>query len=276
LDELPPYFHAARAREVGHTDLSELTTTALANLFVAVQRPELSNTVVVLSDLDGRNYGLGHENMHRALDDLRDETGRTALQIQPVRPNNDELYHILRRRLFAKLPSPEEIDLVARAYQKALKDARDMGFLSDSPEAIAEQIRDSYPFHPSLRDLYARFKENPGFQQTRGILRLARAIVATMFAPNGNAARRHLVAPYDADLNDRDTLAQVQTIHASLTNAITQDIATAGDAVAERIDTRRGGQDARDAATHLLVASLANIPNATQGLTDLRDPLVSS
>ena len=40
-----------------------------------------------------------------------------------------------------------------------------------------------YPFHFAIRDLYARFRENPGFQQTRGLIRLMRVMVSRLFDP---------------------------------------------------------------------------------------------
>jgi len=41
-----------------------------------------------------------------------------------------------------------------------------MDITSASPEKFAAQLVESYPFHFAIRDLYARFRENPGFQQT--------------------------------------------------------------------------------------------------------------
>jgi len=43
LDELPPYFENAHAKLIGNTNLAVVTTTALANLLVAVGKDELAN-----------------------------------------------------------------------------------------------------------------------------------------------------------------------------------------------------------------------------------------
>ena len=51
LDELPPYLENAKTITVGSGDLAVVTTTALANLFNAINRPELDNVLVVISDL---------------------------------------------------------------------------------------------------------------------------------------------------------------------------------------------------------------------------------
>lgn len=41
LDELPPYFENARSKSIGNSDLSAVTGTTLANLFVAWGKPGL-------------------------------------------------------------------------------------------------------------------------------------------------------------------------------------------------------------------------------------------
>lgn len=47
LDELPPYFEAIRAISAGATSLDTITTTALANLLIAVAGSQLPNVCVV-------------------------------------------------------------------------------------------------------------------------------------------------------------------------------------------------------------------------------------
>lgn len=50
LDELPPYLSYIKTKEVGAGTLADITVTALANLFNAVNKAELSNVCIVLSD----------------------------------------------------------------------------------------------------------------------------------------------------------------------------------------------------------------------------------
>lgn len=267
LDELPPYFEAARSKTVGNSDLSRVTALALANLFVAVSKEDLSHVCVVLSDLGATSWKGGSEAIGDALKSFENEVGRIALRLEPVALHKEELYHILRKRLFASLPGDEEIWEVARAYSQAVKDAKQMDITNASPEKFAAQLHESYPFHFSIRDLYARFKENPGFQQTRGLIRLMRTVVSRMWTTKV-ADNRYLIHPYDIDLNDTDTRSEVLGINGKLDVAISHDIAGSGGSVAENMDTNLGtGSDAQDACKLLLVASLANIPNATIGLT---------
>ena len=94
-----------------------------------------------------------------------------------------------------------------------------------------------------------------------------RTLVGTMWRDGGRADRVQLIHPYDFELNDRQTLADLTAINPSLENAVAHDIASGGAAVAEVMDARLGGTDATDAATLLLVSSLANVPNGVRGLT---------
>ena len=138
-----------------------------------------------------------------------------------------------------------------------------MDVTNASPEQFAGRVAESYPFHPAVRDLYARFRENQGFQQTRGLIRLMRIVVSQIWESKRDP---FLIATHDIDLGNRETLTEINRINATLENAIAHDIASRGNAVAETIDGHLGGEDAQDVMRLLLVASLANVPNAVKGL----------
>lgn len=265
LDELPPYLENAQTVTVGNSDLSVVTTTALANLFTAVGKDELANVCIVISDLKA-TYQSGAQRLNNALQNLDNEVGRVALNLEPVALNTDEVYHILRKRLFEDLPLDAEITEVALGYGQALKDANQMDVTNASPEKFATQIRDAYPFHPAIKDLYARFKENPGFQQTRGLIKLMRILVSRLY-DSGRANQVYLIHPYDLDLNDRETLAEITAINPTLDTAISHDVAANGQAVAEIADHNLGGTDCQDVSKLILMASLSNVPHPVLGLT---------
>ncbi|HEY9054567.1 MAG TPA: DUF499 domain-containing protein, partial [Rectinemataceae bacterium] len=267
LDELPPYFNQALGKSIGASNLAEITTTALSNLFVAANKEELSNVVIVISDLSATAYtaSSGSVGINSALDNLKSETGRSALPIEPVATQGDEVYHILRTRLFTKLPDLAVRERVAVSYAEAVKKAKQMDLTAANPETYVTELRESYPFHFSLRDLYGRFKANPGFQQTRGLLRMMRVVVAKLWE-SGAADSISLIHPYDIDLNDPDTYSEFSTINPSLNEAVRLDIANNGTSHAEELDRKLGGSQAQDAAKLIYVASLANIPGALTGL----------
>jgi hypothetical protein len=265
LDELPPYLWNARATAIGNSDLAQVTVTALSNLMVAINSIDCHRVCLVLTDLRGA-YQEGSEQIATVLSNLEQETNRGAMPIEPVQLNTDEFYHILRIRLFESLPADAEVSAIAQGFKRAIEDARQMDITSESPAQVAEAIVSSYPFHPKIRDLYARFRENPGYQQTRALIRLMRIVVARLW-DTGLAKQRYLVETHDLDFNDPETLGEVGQINSNLGNAIAHDIASRGGAVAERIDAELGATNAEDVCRLLLVSSLANVPNAILGLS---------
>ena len=75
----------------------------------------------------------------------------------------------------------------------------------------------------------------------------------------------YLSAAHDIDLGSQETLTEINN---TLGNAIAHDVASGGNSVAERLDaSQSGGEDAQDVMRLLLIASLANVPNALKGLT---------
>jgi len=267
LDELPPYMEYASSQSVGNSDLSVVTTAALSNLLVAVNKEELSNVCIIISDLTA-SYEQGSQQITSALDNLTKETNRSALPIEPVSQQGDEIYHILRTRIFEKTASEDQIFVIANEYAKAVQAAKEMDVTNESPDSYREQLIDSYPFHFSIRNLYARFKENPGFQQTRGLIRLMRTIVAAMY--DGDRAEKvKLIHPYDLDLNNAEIVSEINGINPTLREAITHDIADDGNSAAERLDQKNGsGTDAQDVTKLLLVASLSRVQGPVSGLLE--------
>jgi hypothetical protein len=269
LDELPPYLEYAVAVPVGNGNLATVTTAALANLFVAVT--EMPNVCLVISDLGGTNYNAGQDNINQAVEkaiqQVSAESRRIAVPITPVNPNGDELYHILRKRLFATVAPQSTVDGIARAYRDALRQAVNMGLTTTTPESLYTRVQDSYPFHPDLRELVGKFKENEGFQQTRGVIRLMQMVVSDLWN-SGKATSLDLIHPYDLDLNQDEIASEVRTINPSLSEAIAHDIAHEGDAEVELIDEANGNSDASDAARLILVASLSTTPGAIHGMRE--------
>ena len=279
LDELPPYLEYAASQKVGEADLAVVTTAALANLFVAVAK--MDNVCVVLSDLAGANYTVGQEHLKNAfgsggaaqasfdrqVNNLNNEATREAVMVSPVNTTGDDFYHILRRRLFKTTASEEQIVEVAKAYEAALKEAKEMNLTSTAPSRLRDRILESYPFHPEFRDLLGKFKENPGFQQTRGVIRLMQMLISALWKDDN--AKGLLIHPYDFDLNNGEIASYISVINPSLSSAIAHDISDRGNAVVEQIDKANGNTDASDAAKLLLLASLSTTGGAQHGLREM-------
>ncbi|PYI88546.1 MAG: glycosyl transferase, partial [Verrucomicrobia bacterium] len=214
LDELPPYLDNAKSVSVGNSDLAKVTATALTNLFEAVVEAELGNVCIVLTDLVG-TYAEASAQIASVLQQLQNEAQRHSMNLTPVQINTDEFYHILRKRLFKTLPKEAQVGEVAQSYAKAVREAKQMDITAQSPEQFAQLVKSSYPFHPAIKDLYARFRENQGFQQTRALIRLMRIIAAGLWQ-TGEADKKYLISVHDIDLNDAGTLSEVRQINSSL------------------------------------------------------------
>jgi predicted AAA+ superfamily ATPase len=120
LDELPPYFDYAFTRVVGGGTLAQVTTYALSNLLSAALK--LKRCCVVLSNLSG-SYEGATKQLRQAIGNFEKEANRQARAITPVDLASHEIYDILRKRLFRRLPDKSVIDSVASAYAQILSEA---------------------------------------------------------------------------------------------------------------------------------------------------------
>ncbi len=271
FDELPPYLENAKSITVGNSDLCQVTITALSNLFTAIGKEQLSNVCLVFSDLKA-TYESGSQMLQSSFKELENEANRSAINIEPVALNSDEVYDILKKRLFEIYPSDNDFSVneIAIAYKDALTKANRSGLTNYSADKMFLGIKDSYPFHPSIKDLYARFKENQNFQQTRGLIRLMRQIIR-QFYENDKAKSKYLINVFDIDLNNRNMLSFIKPIKSSLEAAISHDIAQEGKSVAESIDAEyEDGKYtySQDVAKLLLMSSLSETTHGLLGLND--------
>lgn len=266
FDELPTYLDGAEATTVGSSNLARVSVRAIANLLIAVSA--LPRALVIITDLQNV-YQRGSGMISEAMRNLAGETDRQAVDIAPVRLNTDEIYQILRKRIFASCPQPgsQEVEEVAEAYVEALRRAKAMDVVVGTPESIKERIHASYPFHPSVRDLAARFRENPSFQQTRDLITLMRLVTRAVLRP-GRTDAPYLIGFQHADLNDPQTINAIRRINDALSNAIATDVASNGGAKAEALDAASGHNVVVPAATLLLVSSLSAAANPVHGMTE--------
>ena len=175
LDELPSYLQMAQGEPVGTTTLGDLTIGALERLFNAL--PRCPRACVVVTNLKDDVYLDGSGQLRTLIESLTKHYDRNAQAITPVQQNTGEVFAIVRKRLFDALPSADRIDEVAQAYVAALQKAKRVDTIPTTPETFIERIRETYPFHPSIRDIVARFAENRGYQKTRALIRLLRLAV---------------------------------------------------------------------------------------------------
>ncbi len=262
LDEMPPYFHYLDTQKVGNGTVADIATRAFANLLTAAGKKK--NVCVVVSDLSAA-YDTGAKLIHRALEDARAELGRQERNITPVDLAANEIYDILRKRLFKSLPDRAEIEDVAATFGRKLEEAAKSKTANRGAEAAADEIEATYPFHPRLKNVIALFKENEQFKQTRGLIELVSRLLKSVWERQANDV--FLVGPQHFDLSIaevRDKLTEIS----GMRDVIAKDLWDAQQSAhAQIIDLATGKETANQIGVLLLSASLSTAVNAVKGLT---------
>jgi hypothetical protein len=188
IDELADYCIGAAAVPVGVTTLADQTISFVQQLTEAVE--QVPGAVVVATLPASREEVAQSEAAQRAFVTLESRFYRLGADITPVA--DDEIYDVVRARLFDSLTPPGEEDYPARLARAYL--AMYAAHAQEVPAAArrqeyAERIARAFPFHPSLIDAFhARWGSHPQFQRTRGVLRLLGSMVADLWD------RRHTTA----------------------------------------------------------------------------------
>ena len=264
LDEMPTYFEYYRTQPVGQGTVADVAGRAFANLLSCIQG--LDNVCVVVSELEA-SHAEGTNIINSALDDARKELSRVEFNITPVDLSGDETYAILKKRLFAKLPDEAQVGHIAESFAKAIEAAQRSKTIEQqkTPEQLASEIIQTYPFHPQMKHIFALFKENKEFQQTRGLMELASRLIRSVW--NSNANDVLLIGPQHFDLAIDEVREKLISI-SKLDEAVARDLyATDGSAHAQVLDANNGNDAASQLGSLLLVSSLSTAVNPVKGLT---------
>ena len=262
LDEMPPYFHYLDTQKVGNGTVADIATRAFANLLTAAGKKK--NVCVVISDLAAA-YDTGGALINRALNDARAELGRQERSITPVDLAANEIYDILRKRLFTAIPDRAEISDIASAYGRKLAEAAKAKTAHRGAEAIADEVAATYPFHPRLKNVVALFKENEQFKQTRGLIELVSRLLKSVWERKDNDV--FLIGPQHFALSMSEVREKLTEI-SGMRDVIATDLWDAQrSAHAQVIDLEAGKDTAMQVGSLLLTASLSTAVNAVKGLT---------
>jgi len=262
LDEMPPYFHYLDTQKVGNGTVADIATRAFANLLTAAGKK--NNVCVVISDLSAA-YDTGGRLINRALQDARAELGRQERSITPVDLAANEIYDILRKRLFKSLPDEAEIGDIAEAFGRKLEEAAKSKTANRGAEAISDEISATYPFHPRLKNIIALFKENEQFKQTRGLIEIVSRLLRSVWDRNANDV--FLIGPQHFDLSIQEVRDKL-TEFSGMRDVIAKDLwDEQQSAHAQIIDLQTGKEAAAQIGALLLSASLSTAVNAVKGLT---------
>jgi hypothetical protein len=178
IDELADYCVSASAVKVEGSNLSDQTVSFLQELTEAVSAED---NCVLIATLPASAQELAASPISaQILSALENRIVRVGANLKPV--EDDEIFEVIRRRLFEDLGSEEEIQKVISAYSYLYG-----SLLSELPPYATKSeykklLSKSYPFHPELIDMFRlRWGSNPYFQRTRGVLRILAAIISDLW-----------------------------------------------------------------------------------------------
>ena len=229
MDEVAEY--AARAKEFREQVIAffqELTETVKV----------LPQCALVVTLPSSAPYG---DEGERVLRQLQQVFGRLEAIYTPV--EGEEIYEILRRRLFEDTPDPSEVRKVADSYWEMYRRLGDDVPREVRETAYRDKLRNAYPFHPEMIDLlFERWSTYSTFQRTRGVLRLLAEVVADLYQREHSAP---LIQPAHLNLASPAIRRElIKHIGNEYEGVIAADIAD-GNAKAQTIDREMGSEYAR-------------------------------
>lgn len=183
VDELADYCVKASARKAGNSSLADQTISFMQELTEAVAG---SNHCVAVITLPASVQEVGNTAEAQAiLTSLQKRVSRVGADTQPVA--DEEIYEVIRRRLFEDIGEPGVVDNVVSQYMAMYQE-----YWSELPPIAnrteyRQKLLKSYPFHPELIDVFrSRWASHHDFQRTRGVLRLLAAIVSDVWKRQNN------------------------------------------------------------------------------------------
>ncbi len=178
IDELADYCVSASAVTVGKSTLCDQTISFAQELSEAVVALPHCVLVATLpaSPVEVASSQLGTH----ILTSLSNRLSRVSADTKPV--NDEEIFEVLRRRLFESIDDDKIVDDVATNYE-TLYQSWVLELPSFAPKAeYREKIKKLYPFHPALIEVsHKHWASHHDFQRTRGALRLLASIVSDLW-----------------------------------------------------------------------------------------------
>lgn len=247
MDELLVYQVKAASVAVGNTTLQAQTFAFLQELSEVVG--SLPNAVLVTTFPESHLEYYDHQEAPQVFARLEKIFGRVQAVRMPVQ--GEEIYEVLRRRLFERIDGEAAKQVVA-AYMQTYEQ-----YKNELPPEVrsgeyGRKMLKAFPFHPELVNvLYERWGTLQTFQKTRGVLRLlARLVEIEYLSPSA----RPLIGLGEAALGDADLRATVASVlgEANWESVLASDIIPP-EGKAFLLDRELGGEYAR----HRLGQSLA-------------------
>ena len=178
IDELADYCAKATSRRVGGGTLFSQTNSFMQTLTEVVSSVP---RCVLIATLPASATEVSDSQVGQmVLDALQTRIVRVGTSVKPV--DDEEIFEVVRRRLFEQINDVEKVDIVARRYKDMYHNRyHDLPEYCDKME-YANKIKKAYPFHPELIDMFRqRWGNDSRFQRTRGVLRLLASIVQDLW-----------------------------------------------------------------------------------------------
>lgn len=200
VDEFVAYLVKARGTRVGDGNLAEQSLVFLQELATAASGLPRVALVATLPQSSLEVAVTREEEAQRLLDKALHILGRQNLIETPVAA--DEIFGVLRKRLFSHWGDERIAEKVARAFRKYYSDHA--GYFPEEVQEkrYGERIFQAYPFHPEFIDiLQYRWGPHHRFQRTRGALRTLAFVIRDLWERRPGSA--YLIQPWAVDLSDR-------------------------------------------------------------------------
>lgn len=238
IDELADYCVKAAGIKVGDTSLADQTISFMQELTQAVS--ETTECVAVIT-LPASPEEVGNTPEAQAiLSSLQKRVSRVGADTLPVA--EDEIFEVIRRRLFEDAGSPEQIEAIASDYLSFYQQYKTELPDNASRSAYKQRIIKSYPFHPELIDIFrVRWASHHDFQRTRGVLRLLAAIISDLWKRRQSLPGNNLlIHSGQINLSNLDALtAQIKKLYGNGYDAVISADVTGPSANAVKIDNEK-------------------------------------
>lgn len=215
IDEMAAYLEQAAAVEVGNSTLAKQTNTFLMALLSATQNTDDVTVVLSIADTAFANQA---EDVRGLVSEVIAEsnsiTDRTEGSITPT--EDDEVAAVLRHRLFEDI-DPDSRDSAIDAYSSFYNGDQSSFPSSASNAEHREQLKESYPIHPTVIDtLTEELDSLPSFQRTRGALKLLSRGIYRLWQQRDQQQNRHYVRLFDLHPSDGDVRSTLLRLFGSV------------------------------------------------------------
>ncbi|MBP6872709.1 MAG: ATP-binding protein [Bacteroidales bacterium] len=205
IDELADYCVKASGIVVGSSTLADQTISFMQELTESIS---MANHCVAVITMPASAQEVGNSaNAQQILVNLQKRVSRVGADTQPV--DNEEIFDVLRSRLFEDTGAEQQRDLVISKYVQYYQELWTELPKNANQVEYKDKLRRAYPFHPELIDMFRiRWASHHDFQRTRGVLRLLASIVSDLWNRQQSlTGSNYLIQTTDVNFANLDALS---------------------------------------------------------------------